>query len=299
MSLGILAALSSAICCGFIPVITKWMQTSGMTSPEVLFYRFCFVFVFAGIWLLVKGESFRVSPRQFFTLAAMTIFGYGGSTLLLATSFNDLPIGLATMLYFSYPLFVLIIMTAVFREALTRLKLLSFGLAVLGIFCLMNFNLDLLNIGSVLALGSGLAYAIYLVAIQKSCVAGMSSLMIVFYLAGCSCIFFAAQGIVAGTPEFLRVNGGQLLLAAALGGITVCVLGAIAYAIKCIGSTKTSLIISFEAVVSLILGIVIFDDPWTPLTWIGAALMTLAVVIITQEGPKAFEPGGEMEVKHE
>ena len=299
MSLGIFAAISSAVCCGFIPVITKWMQNTGMTSVEVLFYRFGFVFIMAGLWLLFKREDFRINLRQLLALAGMTVFGYGGSTLLLATSFNDLPIGLATMLYFSYPLFVLIIMTLIFKEKLTRFKAVSFGLAVFGIFCLMHFNFDLFNIGSVFALGSGLAYAIYLVGIQKSSVKTMNSLMIVFYLAGFSCIFFAAQGLAAGTPDFLAIDGGQLFLGALIGGITVYVLGAIAYAIRRVGSTKTSLIISFEAVVSLVLGILIFDDPWTPLTWVGAALMTLAVVMITREDAQETLSDQEWEAEHE
>ncbi len=295
MSLGILAAVSSAICCGFIPVFTKWMQNLGMTTVEVLFYRFSVVFIITGMILLMKKVSFRITFRQAITLMIMTVFGYGGATLLLASSFNYLPIGIASMLYFTYPIFVLLIMTFIFKEKLTKKKVLAFGLAILAILFLMEFNLTLVNIGSLLASGAGLAYAIYLICIQKSAVSQLNNLMIVFYLAGFSCIFFAAQGLIMKVPDFLRIDLLQLFLGFCVGAITVYVLGAIAFSIKQIGSTKTSLIISFEAVVSLVLGIVIFNDPWTILTWIGSGLLTLAVVLISCENSEGSSKEGENE----
>ncbi|CAK7071053.1 MAG: hypothetical protein EUB_00806 [Eubacterium sp.] len=283
MSLGIIASIAAAFSCGGILVLTKWMMNTGMTSVEVLFYRFLFVFIITGIWFIIKKQNCRITLRQLVTLVLLTVAGYGGSTFLLATSFNFLPMGLATMLYFTYPLFVLVIMTILFKEKLTRVKAVSLSLAILGIFCLMNFSLELFNLGSMLAIGSGLAYAIYLVGIQKSSVKSLDNLVIVFYLSGFSCIFFFMQGLLAGTPQFLAVDVPQLLMGTCIGAVTVFVLGAIAYSIKCIGSTKTSLIISFEAVVSLILGILIFGDPYNMNTWIGSILMTLSVIFITRE----------------
>lgn len=295
MSLGILAAVSSAICCGFIPVFTKWMQNLGMTTVEVLFYRFSVVFIITGMILLMKKVPFRITFRQVITLMIMTVFGYGGATLLLASSFHYLPIGIASMLYFTYPIFVLIIMTFVFKEKLTKIKVLAFGLAILAILFLMEFNLTFFNIGSLLASGAGLAYAIYLICIQKSAVSQLNNLLTVFYLAGFSCIFFAAQGLIMKIPDFLSADPMQLFLGFCVGAITVYVLGAIAFSIKQIGSTKTSLIISFEAVVSLVLGIMIFNDPWTILTWIGSGLLTLAVVLISRENSEGSSKEGENE----
>lgn len=283
MSLGTIAAISAAFSCGGILVFTKWMMNGGMKSVEVLFYRFLFVFIITGIWFLIKKQNCRINVKQVIALFLLTVAGYGGSTLLLATSFNFLPMGLATMMYFTYPIFVLGVMKVLFKEKLTKIKIVSLAVAVLGIFCLMNFSIELFNAGSILALGSGVAYAIYLVGIQKSSVKTLDSLVIVFYLSVFCIPFFFVQGIIAKTPDFLLVNGNELFMSLCIGLLTVFVLAAIAYAIKNIGSTKTSVIISFEAVVSLVFGILIFNEPYTINTWVGSALMTLAVIFITRE----------------
>ena len=69
---------------------------------------------------------------------------------------------------------------------------------------------------------------------------------------------------------FLTIGPLELFYGLILGFITVFVLGVVAFAIKAIGPTKTSLIISFEAVVSLVMGILVFSEPYGVNTWVGS-----------------------------
>ena len=283
MSKGVVAAICAAFSAGMIPIFTKLMMNAGLTSAQVLFFRYMWVFIMAGGWMMIRKKSFHITRKQLCALFFFTVAGYGGATFLLASSFNFLSVGLATMLYFTYPMFVMLIMTLLFKEKPTKIKTASLLLAVFGILWLMNFDFSIVNIGSVLAVGAGLAYGVYLVGIRKSSMKNMDNMAIVFYLAGISCVLFFGQGCLTGTPDFLTIGPLELFYGLILGFITVFVLGVVAFAIKAIGPTKTSLIISFEAVVSLVMGILVFSEPYGVNTWVGSILMTLSVIFITRE----------------
>lgn len=283
MSSGIIAAIAAALAAGLIPVLTKALMLDGLCAATILFYRYLVVFIILGIIFIAKKENIRLSKQQSLELLIFSVIGYGGSTFLLALAFNFMPMGLATMLYFSYPLFVVIIMALVFKEIPNRDKVIALGIAILGITFLMNFNFELANIGSILALGSGLAYGIYLVSLQKSSLQKLENSVIIFYLGGISAVIFGLQGCVAsGNVVVFVISLKEVILTVALGGITIFVLQMVTLAIKNIGSTKTSLIISFEAVVTLILGIVIYGEPWNGNTVAGAVLMLFSVILVSR-----------------
>ncbi|WP_145972722.1 DMT family transporter [Acetobacterium woodii] len=283
MSIGIFAAIAAALAAGLIPVLTKALMLDGLSATTILFYRYVVVFVVLGITFIVKKENIKLSIRQVFGLCIFSVFGYGGATFLLAQAFNFMPMGLATMLYFSYPFFVVLIMRVVFKEKPNRTKIIALGIAILGIIFLINFDFQLVNFGSILAMGSGLAYGIYLVSLQKSVLQKLKDPVIIFYLGGISAVIFGLQGcLVSGNPEFLRLPVKGVFFTVALGLITIFVLKMVTYAIKKIGSTQTSLIIAFEAVVTLVLGIVLYGEPWNGNTVFGALLMLVSVILVSR-----------------
>ena len=124
MSKGIMAAMAAAFSAGILPIFTKLMQNAGATPGQVLVYRYLFVFLLTGAYFVFKRRSPAVGIKGIAALIFFSICGYGGSCFLLACAFNYLPIGLASMLYFTYPVFVMLIMTFIFRERPTAIKVL-------------------------------------------------------------------------------------------------------------------------------------------------------------------------------
>lgn len=282
MSMGIIAAMAAAVAAGLIPVLTKALMLDGLDATTILFYRYAVVFIILGLTFIMKKERIRVTKKQAVELVAFSAVGYGGSTFLLAQAFNYMPMGLATMLYFSYPLFVVLMMALIFKEKPNRIKMIALAIAITGIIFLMNFSLDLVNWGSVLALGSGLAYGIYLVSLQQSSLKTLENRVIIFYLGGICAVFFGIQGwLFSGNSKFLLLPAKGIFLTVALGVITIFVLQMVTFAIKRIGSTQTALIIAFEAVVTLILGVVLYGEPWNGNTIVGAGLMLVSVILVS------------------
>ena len=53
-------------------------------------------------------------------MVAVGILGFGLTATLLTASYSYIPVGLATMFHFSYPLFVLLIMVVITRSGWAR-----------------------------------------------------------------------------------------------------------------------------------------------------------------------------------
>lgn len=283
MSLGVVAAIGAALLAGTIPVLTKVLMLDGIGATTILFYRYAFIFILSGFAFIVKRKNIKVTKKQLFELVVFSIFGYMGATFLLIQAFNFMPVGLASMLYFSYPFFVFIIMWVVFKEQPNRIKIYALVIVIVAIVFLMNFDASLINSGSFLALGSGLAYGIYLVGLQKSSLKEIDNAVIIFYLGGISAVLLGIQGtIYTDNSLLLGLTVKRTLLTMTLAVITIVVLKMIAFAIKKSGSTETSLIIAFESVVTLILSILFFGEPWNGNTVAGAVLMLVAVILVSR-----------------
>lgn len=275
---GTLAAVSAAFTAGLIPILTKSLLLDGLQTVTILFFRYLIVALILGLIIFMGKDSLKINISQLISLAIYSIIGYGGATFLLAQAFSYMPVGQATMLYFSYPVFVILIMTLVFKEKLDSRKCISLFLSVSGILCLIGFRFDLKTPGFFLAIGSGLAYGIYLTALQKSQLRFLSSKVIVFYLGCFSALCFGIQNLFCNVTQ---PSPKDIFLLSLLGGITVFVLIMVNYAIRTIGSADTSLIIALEAVVTLLFGVLIFHESYNFLTLIGAVLMLLSSITIS------------------
>ena len=107
MVLGIIAVMAASVLYGLLPVFTKVLIENGMNSDSIVMFRFLFASVFCGMILILKKRSnMKATLKQLAELAFFGIIGFGLTATFLTISYHSLSIGLATMLHFSYPVFV-------------------------------------------------------------------------------------------------------------------------------------------------------------------------------------------------
>ena len=118
---------------GVMPVVSKLLLLSGMNSESVVFYRFFLTCLFSAL-ILAAFRGFRaVTLPQAVLLALFGILGFGFTMQFLTISYQYIPIGLATVLHFAYPLFVTLIMLAVYGEKPAPARLWGCAAALAGI----------------------------------------------------------------------------------------------------------------------------------------------------------------------
>lgn len=290
MKKGVLAVVVASFLYGIMPIFTKRALMEGMTSGAVVFYRLFFSAIVSFIVLKVLGIDMKASARQITEMAIMGVIGFGATMALLTIAYSLIPTGLATMLHFTYPLFVTVVMTVVFKEKMTALKAVSCICAFGGLVLMADFS-SLSVAGILLAICSGITYASYVIANKKLEFASLHGLVIVFYVSCFACIFFGIKAVIAKEmmlPPSLLAFGLVLTIAIFC---TVVTLFLLTYGIKTLGASTASVLNMLEPVISLVAGMIIYKEAIATKGIIGCVLVILAGIAV------AFDSANNREIK--
>ena len=210
---GFAYGIATSVTFGLIPLFTLPLMEKGMRFDSILFYRFLFAAIALSGMLLAKKESFRTEMRNLPILILLGAF-YTGSAMFLFWGYNFMAAGIATTLHFTYPIFVTLFMLFVFKEKTSWITLLAIGLAICGVARLSidGGEMRLNGLGVIIVLLSAVAYALYIVTVNKSRVHDMPGRKLTFYvfIVSTSLFFIKAQagtGIqpIPDLPSFINL----------------------------------------------------------------------------------------------
>lgn len=282
---GIVCAVGAAVCYGTNPLGALNLYAEGMNTPSVLFFRFGLAWIIIALVMASKAlrrhESLRVNRREFFTLTALGLL-FIVSSLTLYLSFHYMPAGVASTILFTYPVMTAAIMTLFFHERVRWHTVLSILLSLAGVLLLYWGDSEgaLSATGVVLVLVSALTYALYIIVVDKSPLR-MSSFKINFYV-----LFYCA----AGMALFALLSGQRLMLPpsptawlwvswlALVPAIMALVM--MVYAAKYLGSTPTAILGALEPTTAVVIGIVVFNEPFSLRLLAGIVLILAAVTLV-------------------
>ena len=291
---GMIAVALASIAYGIMPIFTKDLQLLGMPTVSVVFYRFLLACFAAAIYLLASRKGMRVTKRQLMELIVLGVAGFGLTAFFLASSYESLPVGLATMFHFTYPIFVVLIMMGPFHERASGMKWLAVGSAVAGLILLMDLNGGLSLTGIIWAVLSGITYAVYVIGNRETSLRELGSVQILFYVTLVSVFFFGAQALWAGelvAPSSLRAWGDLFFISQVS---TVFALLLLTYGIKTIGATKASMINMLEPVVGVLAGMLVYGERLDFRASIGCLAILMSVLFISFEGASEKKQGLKM-----
>ncbi|MBQ8704072.1 MAG: DMT family transporter [Bacteroidales bacterium] len=283
--IGILCAIGAAVCYGTNPLGALNLYAEGMNTPSVLFYRFGLAWVIIAVVMCVKAlshrESLRVTGRELRTLLTLGLL-FIGSSLTLYLSFHHMPAGVASTILFTYPVMTFVIMIVFFRERIRWGMVLSIVLSLAGVLLLYwgDAGGTLSLLGVVLVLVSALTYALYIVVVDKSPL-HMSSFKINFYVLFCCAAGMAFYALASGQRLMLPPTStawfwvGWLAVVPAIMALVMMV-----YAAKYLGSTPTAILGALEPTTAVLIGVLVFGEPFGPRLLVGILLILAAVVIV-------------------
>ncbi len=285
---GFLFALVTSATFGLIPLFTLPLMTKGMRYDSILFYRFTTAALVPALLMGFRKESFAVRRDELPFLFFLGIC-YTCSAMFLFWGYTFMPAGVATTLHFTFPVFVTLLMVLFFGEKLSVTTNLALVLAIAGVgrLSINDSDLGMSAAGLAIVLFSAVAYALYIVTVNKSRIRSMTGRKLTFYVFITSSVIFAVKAIVTGgiqpipdTPSALNL----LLLAlipTVISNITLI------YAVRYIGGTLTSVMGAMEPVTAVCVGVLVFGEPFTGHIATGIVLIIIAVSIIVLKNPLA------------
>lgn len=286
MWIGVLYLIGASALFGCLPTVNKLLLLHGLTSGSLVFLTYLTVAAASGIALIIQKKFLRVPLKQCVTLMILGFLGMGATAYLLNLSYTFIPVGLSTMLHFSYPTLVVIITTFFFKEKFNTAKVYAILASFLGMFLIANLSGGGEQIGILFALTSGMTYALYIVGNDKGTVNRFPLLLKIFYAsAGTACIF----GIQTLGNISLPSAGIDIFLL-----FGVCGLGTLAAyyfltkGIKLVGAVTASFFNMLEPIFSLLISTIVYQDALEIKSILGGILILSAVFIIAAS-PKLYQ----------
>ena len=287
--MGYAAGIVTGVTYGLNPLFAKPLMQAGVPVDTMLSFRYLLAVAILGMWLLFRHESFRVNAAQFVRLCILGVL-FGFSSLLLFLSYNYIPAGLATTIVFLCPVLVAIIM--VFLKVYPTLQVwLSIVLTFIGVLVLSrpSGGVSFSVAGLLLAGGSALAYAMYLVIVNRSRrLRTVSNHVLTFFALLIGSLLFVIRSLFSG-EDFMQGVGGWYCWMNLVGLAvfpTLVSLLTLAVATRLIGATRTSVLGVFEPVTAIAVGSLFFGESLTLNVIVGICITLFAVTFMVLSDKK-------------
>lgn len=282
-TIGICAGIIAGVSYGTNPLFAKPLLESGVPVLVMLFFRYGISALLLAGWMLLKREPFRVKGRELSLLAVLGLL-FACSSLFLFISYEFIPSGLATTLVYLYPVFVALIMVLL-RFYPSWQTWVSIAATFGGILLLSQPSgaAQIKPLGILLAIGSALSYAFYLVIVNRSKrIKHVSEHTLTLYALLTGTALFASLRAVQGGSFIEGVNGPgdwANLIGLALVPTMISML-TLAISSRLIGPTKTSVLGVFEPLTAILIGTFLFGEPLTMKMGLGIAVCVAAVLFM-------------------
>ena len=240
--------------------------------------------------LLTDKELLKIDLRDIplFLVCALCIVGLN---LCYNESMNSIPLSLAATLLSIAPIFVLIFAYVLFREEITKRKLICMVLAILG--CMLMTGVlesgivDIHLSGILSGIGAGLFWAIYLMASKKSIENGNHTFTILFYSIILISIALIPFTDFSQISNFVNINPVWAVLFLIIHSTFSFALPYIfsTVSLNYIDSGVSSILLSgAEPFAALIFGLALYSEVPTLLMFCGFILTIIAMMMLSADG---------------
>ncbi len=276
--------IAAGILWGTMGIFVRTLNEYNFTSMQISALRLIIGVVMIIIFAAIKDRRlFKISIRDIHLFAGMGILSVLLMSWLYFSAIIRISMGVASILLYTAPVWVLIASVMFYKERFTIKKGIALVLAFGGCAAVSGFSSEGMSISGVLfGLGSGVAYALYSI-IGKNALLKYSPITVTLY----AFTFGAVATILMCNPiEIISVLGNNIntnLVAELLGLGFVTVFAP--YLLYTTGLSKTpagksSIMASAEPMTATVLGILVYGEELSLSIVFGILMIVSAIVLL-------------------
>jgi len=280
--MGVALVVGSAVCFGSLGIFGKLAYRLGLSTPQLLSYRFAVAAVLLWLAALVTRQG-RIPRHNIIGLVVMGGAGYVGQSGSYFSALHFIPASINALLLYAYPVVVTLLAARLFGEALGRMKLAAVGLAFVGTLLVIDVQLHAAPlIGIVLGLGSAAFYSGYIL-FGSRLLPGLPPVPSTAVIMTSAAIVWSGYALVTGqlAVDWTPPRAG-LIAAFALVGTAVPILTFI-LGLRLVGASRAAILSTFEPASTVLLAVVVLGETGSPVQYVGGALILASVLVL--EGP--------------
>lgn len=293
---GVLLALLSAASFSSLGLFAKLIYAEGFSVPQALAWRFTVAALVLWSITIARG-SWRRPLRQYRDAFLLGFLGFSPQAGMFFMTVRYLDPGLATLLLYLYPSFV-VIFGALFMGVVPRkAQVLAVCLSLTGCAMTLWTRGSYPLIGYLWGLAVAILYAVYLVVGEKV-VSRLDPLFATTNLMSGAALVYWTVTLAGGT---MKVPGSALAIAGVLGiGTMASVVPILTLfaSIRRIGAADASLVSTVEPLFTIVLSALILGERLTAMQLTGGAVILGAVLVLNMKAPASrviTPPEGQQE----
>ena len=270
----------SALSFGSISVLTVLLTSAGVPLVTAMALRYVLAALLL-FGLIGSGQLRAIPQRRLFQLLVIGGCGQALITYLSLYALEFISVAPLAFLFYTYPAWVALLAAARRTEPLTPIRVVSLGLALVGVMVLVGTSAteNLNPTGVILALASALLYSAYLPSLghfQRD----MPALVCTFLLVSGAAVTFVVGAFVTGKlylPTGTAVWSNIFMLALVS---TVLAFSTLIKGLSVLGPVRTAIIATVEPFFTAILGFAVLGNQLPVTTLLGGVLIATAVLLI-------------------
>ena len=281
--------LASGVLWGTTGLFVRQYSDRGIGSLDIVAIR-------AMITVLCMFVFLLCTHRDLLKIRLKDLWCFVGNGILSMLFFNLCyfkamtltSLSVAAVLLYTAPAIVMLLSRVLFKEKLTKVKLLSVVVTFIGsilVTGVIGSGTALSGAGILIGLGAGLGYALYSIFCRFALERGYHSFTIIFYT-----FIFTMLGCIPlvdlsdiGNVVF---DGWQMVFFTLLCGLVTTVLPYIFYnfGLKYVENGKAAVIASVEPAVATLVGVLAFQEQLTITGAVGLLMVIGAIVVCQRKG---------------
>lgn len=259
---------------GTLGIVTQYIPMSGF---GISFVRSVFgLLSFVGYYCFKKEKiNWKRIRKQLPMLVLSGIF-LSLSWIFLFTTFQIMPVGQSTILYYTAPVMVMLYGMIFEREGNCMPKLIAIMFCLIGLIMTIGVPESATESrGIICALIAALAYALYVISGRKTNIPATEKNLVQFFVC-----FLMTLPFFIGYREYDHVFSVGAVLAMLIMGIVHTAIAYFLYvgAITHLKSSEISIMSYIDPLTSFLLSILILKETTTPLMIMGALIMLMSLI---------------------
>ena len=289
---GVFYASVSSASFGFSPLFSLALLTAGLSSFDVLSYRWMVAAIVLMIYAFCKKKTLRLNSFDELWKVVLLSALRSITSITLLIGYANISSGIASTINFMYPVIVTVCMMLFFGEKRSLVDFIAIGGSFLGVYLLASGDSIVVEggntrLGLICSLISAFSFAAYYIVMKQvradkiEVVKFTTWIMMLsaLYFIACAFIFDGKLSIVTDCRSWLNILGLGLW-ATMVSNITGV------KAVRRIGPTQTSILGALQPVTAVVLGVLFLGEHLYLRSCIGITLILIAVLIVVMHQKK-------------
>ena len=289
---GVFYASISSASFGFSPLFSLGLLSAGLSSFDVLSYRWFIAGLVLMIYAACKKKSLRLNSFEEAWKIILISALRSITAITLLIGFANISSGIASTINFMYPVIVSVCMMVFFGEKRSLMDIIAILVSIFGVYLLASGDSIIVEggntrLGLICSLISAFSFAAYYIVMKQVKADKIEVVKFTTWVMMLSAVYFIACAFIFDGKLTIVTDGRSWLNILGLGLWATMVSNITGVkAVRRIGPTQTSILGALQPVTAVILGVFFLGEHLYLRSCVGILLILISVSIVVMHQKK-------------